>query len=296
MSRENDTGSIVWSADAPLISLACTGPAAEHRTIRDTAITTAMDITSDLLVLYLPVSILWKVRISVRQKIGLAFSLCLSGAMVLVTIVRMAGIKLGSSGSVDIVWLAFWQQQECSIAVLMLSVSAFRSFFVPSSVRSPAPRRQGYSPSEKRGRFLHRRPHDDLYATHETNGLPQIPSATLTGLTTVIEGNRQAEERADLDQQFDGDHDRSPATSTIDSSPRDAELGLSADSVVLRTCSEPRNAKQTKFSGRRWWRGLLQPETETAHTASAVRTGYWDIMSLFRTGHSESVSQSKDRR
>ena len=254
-----------------------------------------MDITSDLLVLSLPVSILWKVRISVRQKVGLAFSLCLSGAMVLVTIVRIAGIKLRGSGSVDIVWLAFWQQQECSIAVLMLSVSAFRSFFVPSSVRSPAPRHQGYSPSEKRRRFLHRRPHPDLCDTHETNGLPQIPSATITGLTTVIEGGRQVEERADPDRHLDRDHDRSLATSTINSSPRDAELGLSAESVILPTRSEPGNAKQTKFSGRRWWRGLAQPETETAHTTSTVRTGYWDIMSLFRTGHPESVSQSKDR-
>lgn len=254
-----------------------------------------MDITSDLLVLSLPVNIIWKVRISVRQKIGLASSLCLSGVMVLVTIVRAAGMKLRSSGNVDIVWLAFWQQQECSIAVLMLSASAFRSFFVPSSVRSPAPRHQGYTPSERRRRFLHRRPHPELYDTHETNGLPQIPGAARTGLTTVIKGNRQAEERADLDQQFDGDHDHSPAVSTINSSPRDAELGLSAGSVVLRTRSEPRNAKQTKFSSRRWWRGLSQPETETAHIASTVRTGYWDIMTLFGTGHSESINQSKDR-
>ena len=254
-----------------------------------------MDITSDLLVLSLPVSILWKVRISVRQKIGVAFSLCLSGAMILVTVVRIAGMKLRGSGNVDIVWLAFWLQQECSIAVLMLSVSAFRSLFVPSSARSPAPRHQGYSPSEKRRRFLHRRPHPDLYDTHETNGLPQIPGATLTGLTTVIEANRQAEERADLDQRFDRDHSRSPTISTINPSPRDAELGLSTESVVLHTRSEPSNAKQTKFSGRRWWRGLPQPETGTAHTASTVRTGYWDIMSLFRTRHSESFGQSEDR-
>ena len=215
--------------------------------------------------------------------------------MILVTIVRIAGVKLRGRGSVDTLWLAFWQQQECSIAVLMFSISAFRSFFVPSSVRSPAPRHQGYSPSEKRRRFLRRRPHPDMYDTHETNGLPQIPDATLTGLTTVIEGNTQAEVRADLDQRFDGDHDRSPAVSTINPSARDAELGLSAESIIPRTRSEPSNAKQTKFSGRRWWREVPRPEIETAHTASTVRTGYWDIMSLFRTGHSGSVSQSNDR-
>ena len=96
-----------------------------------------MDIMSDILILSLPITLLWKVRISLRQKIGLAFSLCLSGVMIIVTIVRIAGIKQGGSGSVDIVWLAFWQQPECSIAVLMLSVSAFRSLFVQIPAQPP---------------------------------------------------------------------------------------------------------------------------------------------------------------
>ena len=249
-----------------------------------------MDITSDLLVLSLPVSILWKVRISVRQKIGLAFSLCLSCIMVIVTIVRIAGIKPRGSGSVDIVWLVFWQQQECSIAVLMVSVSAFRSLFVPSSATPPAPI---HSPSERGRRFLRRRPDPDLYATHETNGLPQIPSATLTDMSTLIEENRHSEHIASLDQQFHRDHDHSTEISRIDMSARDAELGHSTDSVLPHTRSEPSSTKRSRFSGTTWWKGLLQPGTK--RTASTGRTGYWDVMSLFRTGHSESVIQSKDR-
>lgn len=42
--------------------------------------------------------------------------------MKIVTIVRRTG-----SGSVDIVWLIFWQRQECSTATIMVFVSAFRS-------------------------------------------------------------------------------------------------------------------------------------------------------------------------
>ena len=251
-----------------------------------------MDITSDLLVLSLPVSILWRVRISVRQKIGLAFSLCLSCVMVVVTIVRIAGIK-SRSGTVDIVWLAFWQQQECSIAVLMVSVSAFRSLFVPDPAKTRAPRQQGHSPSEKGRNFVRRRPHPDLYDTHETNGLPQIPNAALTSLPDVMEGDRQSEERGDLVQPSGTNHICSTEISTNDHSARDAELGLSTESVVLHPRPEPRTAKQNGSSGTPWWKGFRQPEA-TGHTASTVRTGYWDVMSLFRTGQNESVGQSKD--
>lgn len=251
-----------------------------------------MDIVSDLLVLSLPVSILWKVRISVRQKIGLACSLCLSCFMVIVTIVRIAGMKPRGSGSVDIVWTAFWQQQECSIAVLMVSVSAFRSLFVPSPARPPVQGQQGYSPSEKRRRLLRRRPDADLYDTHGTNGFPQIPNATLTGMATLIGGDRQSEEIAYQDQQPHRDHGRSTEMDTSNSSARDVELGHSMDSVLPQTRPETSNVKHSRSSGRRWWKGLRQPET--GRTASTVRTGYWDVMSIFRTRHSESGIQSKD--
>ena len=216
--------------------------------------------------------------------------------MIIVAIVRIAGMR--KRGGVDIVWLAFWSQQECSIAVLMVSVSAFRSLFVPSPASPPIPRQQRYSPSEKKRRVLRRRPDPDLYDTHETNGLPPIPSATLTGMATVIRGNRRSEETEDLDQRFHShppptNHDRSTETTkTNSSSARDAELGLPMESILSPTRSKTCDAEQSRSSGTRWWKALLQPET--ARTGSTTRTGYWDIMSLFRTGHSESVVQSKE--
>ena len=65
-----------------------------------------------------------------RQKIGLGMILCLSLVMVVFALVRGGGMHL-SHDVIDAVWLAFWQQNECNIAVIMFSLTAFRSFFVP---------------------------------------------------------------------------------------------------------------------------------------------------------------------
>lgn len=160
--------------------------------------------------------------------------------------------------------------------------------------KPPVQRQQRYSPSEKRRRVLRRHPDPDLCDTHETNGLPQIPSATLTGMATVI---GEDEETKNPDQRFHGhlppsEHHRSIEIITSNPSARDAELGLPTESILPHTRSETSNAKQSRSSGTRWWKALPQPET--ARTASTTRTGYWDVMSLFRTGYSESVVQSKD--
>jgi len=141
-----------------------------------------MDIVTDLLVVSFPIILLWKVQITMRQKLGLALFLCLSLVMVVVAVVRIAGIHL-SRGNVDIVWLAFWMQQESSIAVIMVSSSAFRSFFVVNTVDSPSP---GYSPGSWKRKLLRRRPSPHRDDMESANGLPQIPRATLTGIRTKI--------------------------------------------------------------------------------------------------------------
>jgi hypothetical protein len=140
-----------------------------------------MDVVSDLLVLSFPIIVLWNVRINIRQKLGVAFFLCLSVVMVVVAIVRIAGVLL-HNGNIDIVWLAFWMQQESSIAVIMVSSSTFRSFFVANTTDSPPE----YSLESWKRRLLRRRPSPDQDDMESANGLPQIPRATLTGIRTKI--------------------------------------------------------------------------------------------------------------
>ncbi|KAI9766847.1 MAG: hypothetical protein M1835_007133, partial [Candelina submexicana] len=96
-------------------------------------------------------------------------------------------IKL-AGGSVDIVWLAFWQQQESSIAVIMVSMSAFRSLFV-ENVGSPAPRRQlKYSTNNRMKRLVRRAlgSEGEHHVVEKSAVLPQIPRATLTGMPETI--------------------------------------------------------------------------------------------------------------
>ena len=161
-------------------------PNTDYRTIRDTAITTAMDVSTDVLVVSFPIILLWKVRINFRQKIGLGISLCLSLVMVVVAIARMSGIKL-AGGAVDIVWLVFWQQQECSIAVIMVSVSAFRSLFVANALSNTSPKKAHVTSYWKK-RLLQRRSNKNSENSSDT--LPQIPRAHLTGMRTMIQEAR----------------------------------------------------------------------------------------------------------
>ena len=135
-----------------------------------------------------PVILLWRVRIQFRQKLGLGIVLCLSLVMAIFAIIRAAGVRL-PSGNVDIVWLAFWQQQECSVAVLMVSLTAFRSFFVagPAGVGAAGvrkARKAQYTSTYWKQRLLQRKKGSEKGPEIEVT----IPSATLTGMGTVIRG------------------------------------------------------------------------------------------------------------
>lgn len=167
--------------------LACSGSSGNMRVIRDTAITTAVDVITDFIVLSFPVILLWDVRVSLRQKLALSLSLCLSLVMILVAIVRIAGYKT-TNGVVDVVWLAFWQQQECSIAVMVVSISAFRALFVARSMNRPARRPLRQSVNDWRRRIERRRlgPSTEENEFQPSGRLPQVPRPTLTGMSSVI--------------------------------------------------------------------------------------------------------------
>lgn len=174
------------SADNPFLA-SCIGPSLVHRSVRNTVIATVMDIMTDILVLSFPLALLWKVRINMHQKFGLGVVLCLSIVMIIIAAVRIAGIKR-SNGEIDTVWLVFWQQQECSTALTMVCVSAFRSLLVPHATGNRPNGKNHFSPSYWRQRLMRQR----LNSIDEerNGGLPQIPRATLTGMSTMIRETR----------------------------------------------------------------------------------------------------------
>ena len=66
--------------------------------------------------------------------------------MIILAIIKASGLKT-SVGSFALVWEVFWQQIEASVAVLMVSLTAFRSVFVSNSA---GVRRQRSYPSSRK--------------------------------------------------------------------------------------------------------------------------------------------------
>ncbi|KAI4193928.1 MAG: hypothetical protein LQ346_003789 [Caloplaca aetnensis] len=170
-----------------LVEDACYGPAGNSRVIRDTAAATAIDVITDIMVLSFPIILLWEVRVDVRQKFALGISLCLSIVMIVVAIIRISAFRL-TNGEVDMVWLAFWQQQESSIAITVVSISAFRSLFVAASVNGPIRRPFRQSVNEWRRKVERRRigPTTNDQEMPVFGTLPRVPSPTLTGMSSLL--------------------------------------------------------------------------------------------------------------
>ena len=167
-----------------ILDLACSIIHSDNEKLLLTGIATALDIITDLMVISIPVTFLWRVRIKLRMKLGICVSLCLSVIMIAVVIVRMARVPLADDPQIYLVWSAFWQQQESSIAVIVISVSAFRSFFVASSNHSPPKNRQALG-----ARIVPGHKHVDSIDSSACSNfeLPQIPEATLFGMRTFID-------------------------------------------------------------------------------------------------------------
>ena len=127
--------------------------------------------------------ILRKVQIKPGTKVLLGFSLCLSFVMVIVTIVRVSGLRNGSN--LDPVWDFYWQVVESCIAITMVSLTAFRSFFVQERIRrTPIPKRSWYQGVKTV--FVSK---SSTRSDEEARELPPIPRGRMTGLMTLIDAN-----------------------------------------------------------------------------------------------------------
>jgi hypothetical protein len=117
-------------------------------------VTSILDIITDLLVISIPIALLWRVKLSLKRKLALMTVLSLSTFMIAIAIVRITltrvsspALKMAPPGLLpdhapDSVWLFFWQQVEACTAVLMVSLTAFRSMLGQQRKNS---KKSGYS-------------------------------------------------------------------------------------------------------------------------------------------------------
>ncbi|KAK8076215.1 Integral membrane protein [Apiospora phragmitis] len=117
--------------------------------------------------------------------------------MVALAITRAS--KINGAAGVDVPWEFFWQFMEASVAVLMGSLTVFRTLLssktgssdergrpVAAPPGGPWPHaRPAYYVFSSLGRRKRRADAADLEAT-KNGGIPEVPGATMTGLRTFI--------------------------------------------------------------------------------------------------------------
>jgi len=110
--------------------------------------------------------------------------------MALAALTRISGYRI--RGKLDITWEIFWMWTEACIAVIMGSIVVLRALLIQGTVRrsNEKPRGPSYSMRE---RILKRikRSKDSSWEEMGGEGLPQIPSATMTGVRTFIRRNNR---------------------------------------------------------------------------------------------------------
>jgi len=106
--------------------------------------------------------------------------------MVVIGLVRIS-VAPRPNKTQDVPYAVFLQQLEGCVAIIVASASAFRSLFAAEGSRA-AKRTPKFVMSANR-KLWNRRKHMLSSESDKTaNGLPSIPSATITGLRTFING------------------------------------------------------------------------------------------------------------
>ncbi|KAF2793171.1 hypothetical protein K505DRAFT_338035 [Melanomma pulvis-pyrius CBS 109.77] len=133
-------------------------------------------------VVLIPLLVLRRAKADLRQKITVAIFLSVSSVMVFVAIVRVSTMRT-SQGVFDYTWTNLWLYLEGGIAIIMISLSAFRTQY---TLRREERQRQEriskpqtyYRPNRKQAPWLE----------SEVEELPVIPEPTMSGLGGLIRG------------------------------------------------------------------------------------------------------------
>lgn len=109
--------------------------------------------------------------------------------MIIIAIIRISGLHKNHSAT-DPVWAVFWHQVEAAVAIITVSITAFRSLLGIKALKSRERKnreRSWFSHHQQkiRARYFQKSTQDE-----PTLGqLPSIPAATLTGIRTFINDN-----------------------------------------------------------------------------------------------------------
>ncbi|OCL02291.1 hypothetical protein AOQ84DRAFT_369362 [Glonium stellatum] len=145
---------------------------------------TSLDIVTDLLILSIPLLILRRARIDIKQKIAVGTFFSFSLLMVVMAIIRL----LEKPNSSAIIWKIFWLILEGDIAILMACLTAYRTIFVLYKEKKRSDERLKRHSYSLRG-FRQNQP--------DTDGEPsllEVPPSALSDMRSCIRRTNHTEE------------------------------------------------------------------------------------------------------
>lgn len=144
-------------------------------------------------VLIIPCILIWQIRVSWTQKIALAFTLCLTIVVVILTVIRITG--LSNQGKANAIWETWCIAISAEVGMSLVGVSAFRALYVAKArnrrvnrtIRSFGWYNKGLSIFRRITNTHAARPDDEKKG--DTKLENDIPRGTMTGMRTFIDGN-----------------------------------------------------------------------------------------------------------
>lgn len=82
-------------------------------------------------VLYIPVHLIWKVKIRLLSKIALSCSLCLTIVVIIFTVIRASGLEWRDR--LDVVWGVYFHVMAAEVGLILVCMTAFRTLFISQS-------------------------------------------------------------------------------------------------------------------------------------------------------------------
>ena len=111
--------------------------------------------------------------------------------MIIIACVRVLAFNI--NGTYNAVWGIFWHQTEAAVAIIMVSITAFRSLLGLISLKAQKKKkmeRYWFADRAKlQIRYFKKRREAEAESEFESEQLPSIPGATLTGMHTFLNGN-----------------------------------------------------------------------------------------------------------
>jgi len=185
----------------------------------------ALDVLTDALIMSMPISILWKVRMSFTRKLQLAgvFSLVIITMVTSIIRVSVVSSALSNEHQVEITWLYMWHFVESSIALLVACLASFRTLFAVKERRTQEEERyeseQALRESGSRRRAIWARARqlqDSLFDTIKSNSTATKSINELDGMDHPLRDVQQA--KPSIDTEYAGTRlVQNSATSTTES-------------------------------------------------------------------------------